>query len=185
MEDKTKKYKGIKFLNVGQQFVGVEKTKKYSSNALSINHNFPMFNKVDTLRSSGKNSAKSSLYEIRSINTKKSQEKSNKKSENNDIEVLKKLIEIKKEEERLSKENPNINIKLKTDKLIRKSLSSKNLKDLKNKIISFKSIIINNINTILKKNFIKCFNYLFTNNKNIFLIYFRMFFFEYALFLYN
>ena len=146
MEDKTKKYKGIKFLNVGQQFLGVEKTKKYSSNALSINHNFPMFNKVDTLRSSGKNSAKSSLYEIRSINTKKSQEKSNKKSENNDIEVLKKLIEIKKEEERLSKENPNINIKLKTDKLIKKSLSSKNLKDLKNKIISFKSIIINNIN---------------------------------------
>ena len=50
MEDKTKKYKGIKFLNVGQHFVGVEKTKKYSSNALSINHNFPMFNKVDTLR---------------------------------------------------------------------------------------------------------------------------------------
>ena len=146
MEDKTKKYKGIKFLNVGQQFLGVEKTKKYSSNALSINHNFPMFNKVDTLRSSGKNSAKSSLYEIRSINTKKSQEKSNKKSENNDIEVLKKLIEIKKEEERLSKENPNINIKLITDKLIKKSLSSKNLKDLKNKIISFKSIIINNIN---------------------------------------
>ena len=146
MEDKTKKYKGIKFLNVGQQFLGVEKTKKYSSNALSINHNFPMFNKVDTLRSSGKNSAKSSLYEIRSINTKKSQEKSNKKSENNDIEVLKKLIEIKKEEERLSKENPNINIKLKTDKLIKESLSSKNLKDLKNKIISFKSIIINNIN---------------------------------------
>ena len=73
-----------------------------------------MFNKMDTLRSSGKNSAKSSLYEIRSINTKKSQEKSNKKSENNDIEVLKKLIEIKKEEVRLSKENPNINIKLKT-----------------------------------------------------------------------
>ena len=146
MEDKTKKYKGIKFLNVGQQFLGVEKIKKYSSNALSINHNFPMFNKVDTLRSSGKNSAKSSLYEIRSINTKKSQEKSNKKSENNDIEVLKKLIEIKKEEERLSKENPNINIKLKTDKLIKESLSSKNLKDLKNKIISFKSIIINNIN---------------------------------------
>ena len=146
MEDKTKKYKGIKFLNVGQQFLGVEKIKKYSSNALSINHNFPMFNKVDTLRSSGKNSAKSSLYEIRSINTKKSQEKSNKKSENNDIEVLKKLIEIKKEEVRLSKENPNINIKLKTDKLIKKSLSSKNLKDLKNKIISFKSIIINNIN---------------------------------------
>ena len=33
-----------------------------------------MFNKVDTLRSSGKNSAKSSLYEIRSINTKKSQQ---------------------------------------------------------------------------------------------------------------
>ena len=146
MEDKTKKYKGIKFLNVGQQFLGVEKIKKYSSNALSINHNFPMFNKVDTLRSSGKNSAKSSLYEIRSNNTKKSQEKSNKKSENNDIEVLKKLIEIKKEEERLSKENPNINIKLKTDKLIKESLSSKNLKDLKNKIISFKSIIINNIN---------------------------------------
>ena len=86
----------VSFLNVGQQFVGVEKTKKYISNALSINHNFPMFNKVDTLRSSGKNSAKSSLYEIRSINTKKSQEKSNKKSENNDIEVLKKLIEIKK-----------------------------------------------------------------------------------------
>ena len=146
MEDNTKKYKGIKFLNVGKKFLGVEKTKKYSSNALSINHNFPMFNKVDTLRSSGKNSAKSSLYEIRSINTKKSQEKSNKKSENNDIEVLKKLIEIKKEEERLSKENPNINIKLKTDKLIKESLSSKNLKDLKNKIISFKSIIINNIN---------------------------------------
>ena len=146
MEDKTKKYKGIKFLNVGQQFLGVEKIKKYSSNALSINHSFQMFNKMDTLRSSGKNSAKSSLYEIRSINTKKSQEKSNKKSENNDIEVLKKLIEIKKEEERLSKENPNINIKLKTDKLIKKSLSSKNLKDLKNKIISFKSIIINNIN---------------------------------------
>ena len=65
------------------------------------------------------------------------------------MEILKQLIEIKKEEENIIKENPNINVKAR--KLINNSLSSKNLNQLKNKIISFKSIIINNINNAENK----------------------------------
>ena len=85
-----------------------------------------------------------------SINFKK--RKSKKKcSKFKEIEILKQLIEIKKEEEKIIHENPNIDIKAQSNKLINKSLSSKNLEQLKNKIISFKSIIINNINNEGKK----------------------------------
>ena len=67
------------------------------------------------------------------------------------IVIIKWIIKkIKKEEESLTKKNPNINIKSRSNKLINQSLSSKNLEQLKNKIISFKSIIINNINNAEK-----------------------------------
>ena len=85
------------------------------------------------------------------INFKKRKSKK-KDSKFKEIEILKQLIEIKKEEENIIHENPNINIKEKSNKLINKSLSSKNLEQLKNKIISFKSIIMNNINNEDKTN---------------------------------
>ena len=85
------------------------------------------------------------------INFKKRKSKK-KDGEFKEIEILKQLVEIKKEEENIIHENPNINIKEESNKLINKSLSSKNLEQLKNKIISFKSIIMNNINNEDKTN---------------------------------
>ena len=171
MEDKRKAYKGIKFLKVDNQFLGAQ-LRKSSSKALSINGNMPFVNKnFSSIRSSdnsvsksviksslikssrnyvSKNLIKRKFNDNHSINIcikRKSKKKSSKFKE---IEILKQLIEIKKEEESLTKKNPNINIKSRSNKLINQSLSSKNLEQLKNKIISFKSIIINNINNAEK-----------------------------------
>ena len=161
MEDRRKIYKGIKFLNVGQQFLGAQ-LRKTSSEALSINGSLPYVNKnSNSVRSSDNNSIaksvvkssgqsisksliKNTFNDNRSINIcKKTKPKSKKKNSRfPELEILKQLIEIKKEEENIIKENPNINVK---------ALSSKNLNQLKNKIISFKSIIINNINNAENK----------------------------------
>ena len=164
MEDKRKAYKGIKFLKVDNQFLGAQ-LRKSSSKALSINGNMPFVNKnFSSIRSSensvSKSVIKSSLIKssrnyvskslIKSINICKKRKKKKKSSKFKEIEILKQLIEIKKEEESLTKINPNINIKSRSNKLINQSLSSKNLEQLKNKIISFKSIIINNINNAEK-----------------------------------
>ena len=167
MEDKRKAYKGIKFLKVDNQFLGAQ-LRKSSSKALSINGNIPFVNKnFSSIRSSDnsvsksviKNSlikssrnyvSKSLIKSNHSINICKKRKKKKKSSKFKEIEILKQLIEIKKEEERLTKKNPNINIKSRSNKLINQSLSSKNLEQLKNKIISFKSIIINNINNAEK-----------------------------------
>ena len=168
MEDRRKIYKGIKFLNVGQQFLGAQ-LRKTSSEALSINGSLPYVNKnSNSVRSSDNNSIaksvvkssgqsisksliKNTFNDNRSINIcKKTKPKSKKKNSRfTELEILKQLIEIKKEEENIIKENPNINVKAR--KLINNSLSSKNLNQLKNKIISFKSIIINNINNAENK----------------------------------
>ena len=164
MEDIRKAYKGIKFLKVDNQFLGAQ-LRKSSSKALSINGNMPFVNKnFSSIRSSensvSKSVIKSSLIKssrnyvskslIKSINICKKRKKKKKSSKFKEIEILKQLIEIKKEEESLTKKNPNINIKSRSNKLINQSLSSKNLEQLKNKIISFKSIIINNINNAEK-----------------------------------
>ena len=168
MEDRRKTYKGIKFLNVGQQFLGAQ-LRKTSSEALSINGSLPYVNKnsnsvrssdnnniaKSVVKSSGQSISKSliknTFNDNRSINIcKKTKPKSKKiNSRFTELEILKQLIEIKKEEENIIKENPNINVKAR--KLINNSLSSKNLNQLKNKIISFKSIIINNINNAENK----------------------------------
>lgn len=170
MEDRRKTYKGIKFLNVGQQFLGAQ-LRKTSSEALSINGSLPYVNKnSNSVRSSYNNSIaksvvkssgqsisksliKNTFNDNRSINIcKKTKPKSKKKNSRfPELEILKQLIEIKKEEENIIKENPNINVKARSSKLINNSLSSKNLNQLKNKIISFKSIIINNINNAENK----------------------------------
>ena len=170
MEDRRKTYKGIKFLNVGQQFLGAQ-LRKTSSKALSINGSLPYVNKnSNSVRSSDNNSIaksvvkssgqsisksliKNTFNDNRSINIcKKTKPKSKKKNSRfPELEILKQLIEIKKEEENIIKENPNINVKARCSKLINNNLSSKNLNQLKNKIISFKSIIINNINNTENK----------------------------------
>ena len=171
MEDKRKAYKGIKFLKVDNQFLGAQ-LRKSSSKALSINGNMPFVNKnFSSIRSSensvsksviksslikssrnyvSKSLIKSTFNDNHSINICKKRKKKKKSSKFKEIEILKQLIEIKKEEESLTKKNPNINIKSRSNKLINQSLSSKNLEQLKNKIISFKSIIINNINNTEK-----------------------------------
>ena len=178
MEDKPKAFKGIKFLKVGQQFLGAQ-LRKNSSKALSINGNLPIVNNNNSsvkssvnsvskslIKSSGKyvstslikNSGKyvskslvkSSFSNEHSINISKRNKSKKKWSKFKEIEILKQLIEIKKEEENISKQNPNIDVKSRSQKLINQSLSSKNFKQLKNKIIAFKSIIINNINNTEK-----------------------------------
>ena len=171
MEDNRKAYKGIKFLKVDNQFLGAQ-LRKTSSKALSINGSLPFVNKnLSSIKSSAnslsKRASKNSLFkspsnydskslvkstfnENGSINFSKSRKTKKKSSKFKEIEILKQLIEIKKEEVNLTKENPNIKIKSRSKKLINHSLSSKNLKQLKNKIISFKSIIINNINNAEK-----------------------------------
>ena len=171
MEDNHKAYKGMKFLKVDNQFLGAQ-LRKTSSKALSINGNMSFVNKnlssivssdniaskiankSNLIKSSSnyisKSLVKSTFNDNHSINICKNKKTKKKYSKFKEIEILKQFIEIKKEELSLAKKNPNINIKSYSNKLIYKSLSSKNSTQLKNKIMSFKSIIINNINNTEK-----------------------------------
>ena len=165
MEDKHKKYQGIKFLKVGQQFIGAKKMSKNSSKALSIYGDFPLIKEDirNSFLSSAKSSAKSSgkklrspaksyLYDDHSIKKKKKKKSKNDDRKYSGLEELKKFIE-KRNREKSHKNNQNINLK---NHIKNKSYSTKTLKDLDNKLITFKSIIINNINNIEKN----------TNNKS-------------------
>ena len=164
MDDNHKKYKGIKFLKVEQQFLGAKKLTNQSSKTLSINGDLLIINqkKRNSVRSSAKSvkssakksmkspkkkSSKSSIKDNHSV--KKKEKNKSKKKRYSDFDILKKLIELQKEQERIIRENKLINKNDNSANLnMKKSVSSKELNQLKNKIISFKSVIINNINNM-------------------------------------
>ena len=165
MDDNHKKYKGIKFLKVEQQFLGAKKISNQSSKALSINDDLLLINqkKRNSERSSAKSSVKSSAKKSRKNSAKKSSKNSkkenhslskkekdkSKKKKYSDFDILKKLIELQKEQERIIRENKLNNKNDNSANLnMKKSVSSKELNQLRNKIISFKSVIINNINNM-------------------------------------
>ena len=164
MDDNHKKYKGIKFLKVEQQFLGAKKLTNQSSKTLSINGDLLIINqkKRNSVRSSAKSvknsakksmksptkkSSKSSIKDIHSV--KKKEKNKSKKKRYSDFDILKKLIELQKEQERIIRENKLNNKNDNSANLnMKKSVSSKELNQLRNKIISFKSVIINNINNM-------------------------------------
>ena len=157
MDDNHKKYKGIKFLKVEQQFLGAKKISNQSSKALSINDDLLLINqkKRNSVRSLAKSSVKSSAKKSRKSSAKKSSKNSkkekdkSKKKKYSDFDILKKLIELQKEQEKIIRENKLINKNDNPDNLnVKKCISSKNLNHLRKKIISFKSVIINNINNM-------------------------------------
>ena len=168
MDDNHKKYKGIKFLKVEQQFLGAKKISNQSSKALSINDDLLLINqkKRNSVRSLAKSSVKSSAKKSRKSSAKKSSKNSknskkgnnsvskkekdkSKKKKYSDFDILKKLIELQKEQEKIIRENKLINKNENPDNLnVKKCISSKNLNHLRKKIISFKSVIINNINNM-------------------------------------
>ena len=96
--------------------------------------------------------AKSYLYEDHSIKKKKKKKSKSSNRKYTDLETLKHFFE-KKNKEKLQKNIQKDNIKNHSKS---KSISTKNINDLNNKLISFKSIIINNINNTEKN----------TNNKS-------------------
>ena len=168
MDDNHKKYKGIKFLKVEQQFLGAKKISNQSSKALSINDDLLLINqkKRNSVNCSAKSSVKSSAKKSRKSSAKKSSKNSknskkgnnsvskkekdkSKKKKYSDFDILKKLIELQKEQEKIIRENKLINKNDNPDNLnVKKCISSKNLNHLRKKIISFKSVIINNINNM-------------------------------------
>lgn len=168
MDDNHKKYKGIKFLKVEQQFLGAKKISNQSSKALSINDDLLLINqkKRNSVNCSAKSSVKSSAKKSRKSSAKKSSKNSknskkgnnsvskkekdkSKKKKYSDFDILKKLIELQKEQEKIIRENKLINKNENPDNLnVKKCISSKNLNHLRKKIISFKSVIINNINNM-------------------------------------
>ena len=168
MDDNHKKYKGIKFLKVEQQFLGAKKISNQSSKALSIYDDLLLINqkKRNSVRSLAKSSVKSSAKKSRKSSAKKSSKNSknskkgnnsvskkekdkSKKKKYSDFDILKKLIELQKEQEKIIRENKLINKNENPDNLnVKKCISSKNLNHLRKKIISFKSVIINNINNM-------------------------------------
>ena len=168
MDDNHKKYKGIKFLKVEQQFLGAKKISNQSSKALSINDDLLLINqkKRNSVNCSAKSSVKSSAKKSRKSSAKKSSKNSknskkgnnsvskkekdkSKKKKYSDFDILKKLIELQKEQEKIIRENKLINKNENPDNLnVKKCISSKNLNQLRKKIISFKSVIINNINNM-------------------------------------
>ena len=168
MDDNRKKYKGIKFLKVEQQFLGAKKISNQSSKALSINDDLLLINqkKRNSVNCSAKSSVKSSAKKSRKSSAKKSSKNSknskkgnnsvskkekdkSKKKKYSDFDILKKLIELQKEQEKIIRENKLINKNENPDNLnVKKCISSKNLNHLRKKIISFKSVIINNINNM-------------------------------------
>ena len=154
MDDNHKKYKGIKFLKVEQQFLGAKKLTNQSSKTLSINGDLLIINqkKRNSVRSSvkssvkssakksmkspAKKSAKSSIKDSHSM--KKKEKNKSKKKRYSDFDILKKLIELQKEQERIIRENKLNNKNDNSANLnIKKSVSSKELNQLRNKIISF------------------------------------------------
>ena len=99
------------------------------------------------MKSPKKKSSKSSIKDIHSA--KKKEKNKSKKKRYSDFDILKKLIELQKEQERIIRENKLINKNENSANLnMKKSVSSKELNQLRNKIISFKSVIINNINNM-------------------------------------
>ena len=163
MDDNHKKYKGIKFLKVEQQFLGAKKLTNQSSKILSINGDLLIINqkKRNSVRSSAKSvkssakksmkspKKKSSKSSIKDIHSVKKKEKNKSKKKYSDFDILKKLIELQKEQERIIRENKLNNKNDNSANLnMKKSVSSKELNQLRNKIISFKSVIINNINNM-------------------------------------
>ena len=163
MDDNHKKYKGIKFLKVEQQFLGAKKLTNQSSKILSINGDLLIINqkKRNSVRSSAKSvkssakksmkspKKKSSKSSIKDIHSVKKKEKNKSKKKYSDFDILKKLIELQKEQERIIRENKLNNKNENSANLnMKKSVSSKELNQLRNKIISFKSVIINNINNM-------------------------------------
>ena len=154
--------------------------------------------KRNSIRSSAKSSVKSSAKKSRKSSAKKSlnskkgnnsvskkEKEKSKKKKYSDFDILKKLIELQKEQEKIIRENKLINKNDNPDSLnLKKCISSKNLNHLRKKIISFKSVIINNINNMnniyniknkkeenknSENNFIiNILGLYFTNNKKIF-----------------
>ena len=122
MNENQKKYQGIKFLKVEQQFSGAKKLSTNSSKFLSIKPDFLSINqqKRNSIRSSSRNSIKSSarksikssakksikssLKENKSVNISKKEKSNKKKNKNKNYEIIKTLIELQKEGEKSSKE---------------------------------------------------------------------------------
>ena len=152
MKDKEK-YKGIKFLKVEQQFLNVKKIKNKSTKNLCINQDFSLFNQNSprgsakssakkSVKSSAKKSVKSSIKDDISVNKIDKSKKKNYKY--SDLEMIKKLLELQKQEEKIIQENKKNNNEYSNKLIIKKNLSSKSLKQLTKKLISFKSLFNNN-----------------------------------------
>ena len=167
MKDKEK-YKGIKFLKVEQQFLNVKKIKNKSTKNLCINQDFSLFNQNSprgsdkssakksvkssakkSVKSSAKKSVKSSIKDDISVNKIDKSKKKNYKY--SDLEMIKKLLELQKEEEKIIQENKKNNNEYSNKLIIKKNLSSKSLKQLTKKLISFKSLFNNNDKKNMKK----------------------------------
>ena len=81
MDDNHKKYKGIKFLKVEQQFLGVKKLTNQSSKNLSINGDLLIINQKK------RNSVRSSAKSVKS-SAKKSMKSPKKKSSKSSIKDI-------------------------------------------------------------------------------------------------